>query len=295
MANLHTPGFEIDTDLSDSLRLLADMARISTVQVRIGEHAGGSGIVWESNAIVTNAHVAVRSPIDIITHDDVRLVGEVQHRRPQADLALIRVQAEALVPAPVGDSSRIRTGDLVFSFGHPIGVANSFAAGVIHTVGHPAPGRSHPLIQADVRLAPGYSGGPMLDASGAVIGVNTMISGGLGLAIPSNAVTEFLAESCRPRLGVAVRPVTFPAARQGSDAGLLITEVVRESPAAAAGLCIGDIIVRLNGKPIGRGEDIAAGIGNAALAPIEVLRGDYVVCLEVRLDGGQPSSTKRAA
>jgi serine protease Do len=295
MANDFLHGLAGEADLSESLRQVAEVALQSTVRVRIGRHAGGSGTVWGHGVIVTNAHVAVRSPIEVVTADGLSMAGEVIARGPQEDLAAIRVKSGSLIPAEIGDSSSIRPGDFVFSLGNPMGMTNSLAAGVIHAIGRPAPGRTHALVQADIRLAPGYSGGPMLDAAGTVIGVNTMISGGLGLAIPSNAVAEFLQTSSRPRLGVALQPVTFPTGRQSSGAGLLITEVLPDSLASSAGIYVGDIIVAVNEKTVTRPHELATLLAESSIVRIHLLRGSNVVSVDMQLSGGQLSSTKQAA
>jgi serine protease Do len=287
--------FGDNAGLSESLRRVAKLAQKSTVQVRVGRRAGGSGTIWADGLVVTNAHVAVRSPIEVVSSNGSSMAGEVISRRPRQDLALIRVEGDGLFPAEIGDSSTVRPGDFVFSLGNPMGMTNSVAIGVVHAVGQPAPGQRHALVQADIRLAPGYSGGPMLDAAGQVIGVNTMISGGLGLAIPSNAVASFLAESSRPRLGVALQPVTFPTGRQSFQAGLLVTEVLDDSRASTAGICVGDIIVAANDHPTPRPQELADVLGDAPILRVHVLRGSSVLTVEVLLTGGQPSSTKRAA
>jgi len=290
---LNTLG--VDTGVSESLRQIAEQAQRSTVQVRIGQHAGGSGTVWADGLIVTNAHVAVRSPIEVVTWDGLSVGGEVIFRRPQDDLAAIRVETDRLIPAEIGDSSAVRPGDFIFSLGNPMGMTNSLAVGVVHAIGRPAPGRNHALVQADIRLAPGYSGGPMLDAAGRVIGVNAMISGGLGLAIPSNAVSAFLAETSRPRLGIALQPVSFPTGRQSSGVGLLVTEVLDGSRASTAGIYVGDIIVAVNDQPTARPQELASAMREAPTVRTHILRGSTVIAVEVQLTGGQPSSTKRAA
>ncbi len=284
-----------DASASESLQAAVERAQRSTVKVRINHQAGGSGIVWDHHVIVTNAHVAMRSPIEIVTFEDVSLPGEVIARRAQDDLAAIRVQADSMSTAMVGNSATVRPGHVVFSLGNPLGMTTSLAVGVVHAIGLPAPGRRHALIQADIRLAPGYSGGPMLDAAGAVIGVNTMVSGGLGLAIPSNMVADFLATHSRPRLGVTLEPVTFPRERQAAAAGLLITGVLPGSLAERRHLYVGDIIIGINNQATGRPEELADALRQAPSARIELLRGSGVVTIEVELTGWPPSSAKRAA
>jgi serine protease Do len=114
------------------------------------------------------------------------------------DLAALRIEARDLPAATVGDPDRLRPGELVLAVGHPFGVPGAVVTGIVHA----APARGRPdgrrWIQADLRLAPGNSGGPLADASGRVIGVNTMIAGGLALAVPSHVVQAFVMRSAGP-------------------------------------------------------------------------------------------------
>jgi serine protease Do len=152
----------------------------------------------------------------------------------------------------------VRPGEVVIAVGNPLGVVGALTTGVVHAVGGL-------WVQAAVRLAPGNSGGPLADAQGRVIGLNTMIaSGGLALAVPSNAVLAFLKRGSGPRLGVSVQKVAT---------GFLIVEVLPGSPAEVASLILGDILIAANGKPFREVEDLAAAIETGSLLNLTFLRG----------------------
>jgi serine protease Do len=116
----------------------------------------------------------------------------------QLDLALLRVDASGLSPAVVGDSDRLRPGELVLAVGHPFGLAGVVASGIVHAAPAPERRAGAGWIQAHLRLAPGNSGGPMADAAGRVVGINAMIAGGLALAVPSRLVQTFVIRSAPP-------------------------------------------------------------------------------------------------
>lgn len=176
------------------LAILADGLRPATVQIRVGRGGEGSGVAWSTDGvIVTNAHVARSSTAEVRLWDgrvfDARLVA----RDPDTDLAALQVRAR-LVPALRGNPATIRPGELVVALGHPLGVANAVALGVVHQVIRAADGNPC-WIRADVRLAPGNSGGPLVDVAGRLLGVNTLIAGGLGHAVALPVIEGFLSRT----------------------------------------------------------------------------------------------------
>lgn len=170
-----------------SLAALAAHLRRSSVEVSGPWRGGGSGVIWNSDGlIVTNAHVA-RGPRAQVTLSDGRTFqAEVVRRDSRRDLAALRIDMRGLPAADSGDSGRLRAGHMVAALGNPFGVTGALSIGIVHATDEAN------WIQADVRLAPGNSGGMLADASGRVIGINTMIVGGIALAVPSNAVESFL-------------------------------------------------------------------------------------------------------
>jgi serine protease Do len=197
---------------------------------------------------------------------------------------MLTVAAADLPAAVIGDSDALRVGELVFAVGNPLGVSGALTAGIVHTMGLTEMADGRPWVQADIRLAPGNSGGPLADAQGRVIGINSMIVGGLALAVPSRVVERFLhRREERPYLGVTTRPVFgMPGGRH--FLGLLVLEVASGSPAEAAGMALGDVLIGVAGDVFSAPADLAGVLENVvpgeALA-LELTRGGKHLSLTV--------------
>lgn len=170
---------------------LAEHLRRVTVEVTDAIESLGSGVLWPRGCVVTNAHVVRRPRAAVRLADGRRLEGRLVARDAEADLALLRVGGAGIPAAMLADAEALRVGSIVVAIGHPFGVRGALTAGIIHAMGPLVPG-GRSWIQADVRLAPGNSGGPLADVSGRMVGLNTMIAGGLALAIPISRVREFV-------------------------------------------------------------------------------------------------------
>ena len=172
-------------------RTLADLLRRTVVEIR-SPRGSGTGIIWRAGLIVTNAHCAPRDvPLDVDA-DGKSWSAEVVAYARDHDLALIAGSSIAGPMLELRDADTLRIGELVFAYGHPMGIRDSIAMGAVHGVArHPRSGEPR-FIVADVRLAPGNSGGPLVDADGRLIGVNSMVVNGLGVAIPAFAVQRFI-------------------------------------------------------------------------------------------------------
>lgn len=147
----------------------------------------GAGVVWRADGLIlTNAHVATGA-VSVVLPDRRVLPARLAARDVEHDLAALVVEAIGLSAAEIGDSDTLRVGELVLAVGNPLGVVRALSAGLVHATGRR-------FIQADLRLAPGNSGGPLADARGRVVGLNAMIVGGLALAVPSRAGCRFARE-----------------------------------------------------------------------------------------------------
>lgn len=282
---------------------IAEQLRRSTVLIQAGSRGSGSGILWPGDGlpeavsgnglVVTNAHVVRGSRARVQLWDGREFDGTVKSRDPRYDLAQLHIDAVNLPPASVADSSRVRPGELAIAIGNPLGFVGALATGVIHAVGPIGGLGSQAWVQADVRLAPGNSGGPLANARGEIIGVNTMVAGGLALAIPSNAVRDFLSSGPADAwLGVTIHPAFVPAASAGGKTfGLVVLEVEPGSPAASASLLPGDILLGTEEKPFNAVTDLARALQGKAprVLRLEFLRGDYTKVRRVAVQLGTES------
>jgi serine protease Do len=177
--------------LPPHLTSVADRLRLVTVEID-SPNGHGAGVLWSPALIVTNAHVARAPRVRVALPDDRRVEARLLAADRSADLALLEIARCGLPPAAVADSDAVRVGALVVAFGHPLGLRRTLTAGVVHALAPMRPGGRR-FIQAALRLAPGNSGGPLADTTGRVVGINTMLAGGLALAVPVNDVRRFVA------------------------------------------------------------------------------------------------------
>lgn len=269
-------------------------AQRSVVQVRSGSRGAGAGVIWDAGGLVmTNDHVvAGRRPggdVRVVLRDGGSLEAEVRRRSRSLDLALLRlrdVPGDLLAAAPVGDSDALRVGELVYAVGHPWGRLGAVTLGIVSGLGAGRGGGTR-YVQSDVALAPGNSGGPLLNARGEVVGINAMISGRLALAVPSNSASAWVAGRPRPRLGVGVLPVELPASmrRGGSGAsGLVIAAVEGGGPADRAGLLVGDVLLGAADEPFADVESLLQAVARAeGDLPLRVMRGGKISVMNVPL------------
>ncbi len=178
---------------------VARAARLSLVTVFAKRFGAGAGILWSADGLVlTNNHVLGRQAPKVLLADERQFSADIVATDEEVDLALLRIDAKDLPAAHIGDSTQLRVGELVLTLGHPWGQRNAASFGVVSHLGnaHTRGKRGIiPIIQTDARLAPGNSGGPLLNAAGEVVGINTMIVGGdQGVAMPSAVALDFVAQ-----------------------------------------------------------------------------------------------------
>lgn len=263
---------------------VVEKLRRSTVQIKAHRHASGSGVVWSRDGrIVTNAHVidganthANSGPIEVELWDGRRLPGQIVKANQRRDLAVLQVEGSGLQAAICGDSHALRVGELVIAVGNPLGFTGAASTGVVHRV---TSHMSQPWVVSQVRLAPGNSGGPLANARGEVVGINTMIAGGLAFAIPTHSVSQFLSApvdaQVNPQtgLGVVVRPVSVETSP--SQLGLIVLHVIPHSPADRASLLQGDILLGAAGRRFQAVHDLELAIHSnlGGTLPLQFRRG----------------------
>jgi serine protease Do len=243
---------------------LGEALRRSTVHVRVAggrQEGSGSGIALTGDRVLTNAHVVRGGPITVEWWEGKAMAATVTKVDRHRDLALLQVPKLEAPPATLGDSSRLKAGTPVIAVGNPLGFIGALSSGVVHAL-RPLSGGGPKWIHADVRLAPGSSGGPLADFDGQILGVNTMIiPSGLALAIPSRAIQSFLLPAAkRKTLGVTVRPVQ---GRNGQT-GLMILEIEENSAAEKSSLLPGDILAGANGHKFRDTDDLQSAMDEAA-------------------------------
>src|SRR5688500_5981565 len=238
--------------LSEAIADIAAEIKPSVVIVgQGGSH--GAGVVWRSDGIVvTNRHVIRDDRVDVILDDGRKFTGIVAARHPDRDLAVVKVAADDLPAARLGDSSTVRPGQIAIAVGHPPGLRSAATAGIIVAAGQAATlegPRTGDWLQTDVTLRPGNSGGPLVDAHGRVVGINTMVSGDLSLAVPSQAVERFVAlgggAPGRVHGYLGVSGTVVQLRRPDYPLGFLLTEIAEGTPADRAGLIVGDVVVQV--------------------------------------------------
>jgi len=271
------------------------------------ERSLGSGVIVSGDGIVlTNNHVIEGSKaVRVALSDEREFDATVVGTDPQTDLAVLRIEGdlEGVDPLPLGDSDRLRLGDVVLAIGNPFGVGQTVTMGIISAVGRANVGIAdyEDFIQTDAAINPGNSGGALVDTEGNLVGINTAIlsrSGGyqgIGFAVPSN-MAKHIMESLvkegrvvRGFLGVAIQDLTPELADSfglEDTQGVLVADVSAGSPAADAGLEQGDIVLRIDGQRVGdpgRLRNLVANAGAGAEVAIDVMRDGEERRFEVKL------------
>lgn len=257
---------------------VAEALRRSTVQVRSGQgywQGNGSAIAIARDQLITNAHVVQanadqKRPLSLESYEGNVVSGSIVKIDRRRDLALLAAPELEASPASLGDSDALRVGTPIIAVGNPMGFVGAVSTGIVHSIGPVGRISGLPWIHADLRLAPGNSGGPLADLQGQIVGINTMIvAGGLALAIPSRAVQSFLTRTTSRRsLGVVVRPVALKDRR----IGMMILELVAGGAAERASLLPGDILVSGNERRFRFLDDLESAIDQS---PGAILRLEF--------------------
>lgn len=258
-------------DFSDQFAAIVEQVGHSAARVDARHRVAGTGVVWSSDGIVVTADHVVEREEDIhVQLDGTTYDAELVGRDPTTDIAVVRINSKNGIPAKIGDSKVIKQGNLVFAVGRPWGEEAIVSAGVVSAVGRFGFGNGwgeqfrEGLIHADVTLYPGFSGGPLADASGRVVGINTSAIGrGMSLAVPTETVSRVVAELLkegrirRGYLGIGVQKIPLTESLQGKlglhqETGLMVLTVEPGGAADKGGFLPGDILVAADGAPLAR-------------------------------------------
>jgi len=248
------------------------------------EQSLGSGVIVTSDGtILTNNHVIDgASDIEVQLADKRSFKAKLVGTDPRTDVAVLKIDATGLPTLPIGDSSKLHVGDVVFAVGDPFGVGETATMGIVSATGRSGLGIENyeDFIQTDAAINPGNSGGAMVDLHGDLIGINTAIATGggegnigIGFAIPidmARSVADQLVahgKVVRGYLGLYPQDVTPEIAKQfglSGPGGALVSEVSPDSPASKAGLKRGDVILKLNGEPVNSANDLRLRVSQTA-------------------------------
>jgi S1-C subfamily serine protease len=272
----------------------------------------GSGFIVDANGIIlTNAHVVDGADqVSVVLKDGRRLEGRVLGEDPVTDVAVVKVEATNLPTVALGNSEQLQPGEWAIAIGNPLGLDNTVTAGIISATGRSSAAigvgdRRVGFIQTDAAINPGNSGGPLLNERGEVVGMNTaIISGaqGLGFAVPINTakrISDQLIATGKvdhPYLGIQMATIT-PDLKQklnsdpnspvsvSEDKGIVIVQVVPNSPAARAGIRVGDVITRVDGKEATSAEVIQQAVEESKVGgnvDLEMRRNGQTVNLSIQ-------------
>ena len=281
-------------NLSDAMAGIVESAGRSVVRVEGRRRLAASGVVWSAEGVILTAHHVVHADDEIgIGLPDgnsagARLVG----RDPSTDLAVLRTDAPGLVAVERTAGQELHVGHLVLALGRPGRTAQA-TLGIVSALGGewrtPAGGLVDRYLQTDVVMYPGFSGGPLVDVGGRLVGMNTSaLLRGVSLSVPVptlERVVESMLTHGRVRrgyLGVGAQPVRLPQAiaqQLGQETGLLLASVNAGGPADTAGLLLGDTLVALDGQPLRHMDDLVASLGGERIgqeARIRLLRGGQI-------------------
>jgi S1-C subfamily serine protease len=260
-----------------------------------GAGSGSGFVLTPDGFVLTNSHVVHgAAEIEVTTREGTPLPARLVGDDPETDLAVVRADAGGLAPVSLGDSRRLRVGQLVIAVGNPYGFECTVTAGVVSALGRSLRARSGRLIdnviQTDAALNPGNSGGPLLDAAGSVVGVNTaaVLPGqGISFAIPA-ATAEFVAgrlirdgRISRARIGMGGQTIGVPRALVRRRilpraTAVRVLSVEAGEPAERAGVLVGDVVVRFDGSPVADVDDLVRLLADAEpgrAVRLELLRG----------------------
>jgi S1-C subfamily serine protease len=255
-------------------------------QQRVEKGEGSGFIISNNGQILTNAHVVEGADTVNVTLKDGRsFQGKVMGVDPVTDVAVVKIEANNLPTAAMGNSDQLKPGEWAIAIGNPLGLDNTVTTGIISATGRSSsavgvPDKRVQFIQTDAAINPGNSGGPLLNSSGQVIGMNTAIlqgAQGLGFAIPINTAQRIANQLVsqgkvqHPYLGIQMVTLT-PELKKNinsnpnaglnveEDRGVLIAKVLPNSPAAKAGLQAGDVIQKINGQPVKDAEGVQGAV-----------------------------------
>lgn len=303
------PG--LPEDLNDLFRKFFDQENLLEEEQRPSKSLGSGFIISEDGYIITNNHVTKNAGKIIVRLTDRReFIATLIGADERSDIALLKVNANNLPTVKLGSSTALKVGEWVLAIGSPFGFEHTVTAGIVSAKGRSLPNDTYvPFIQTDVAINPGNSGGPLFNLKGKVVGVNSQIYSrtggfmGLSFAIPIDVMKNVIEQLktngkvTRGWLGVLIQDVNRELAESfnmDKPKGALVARVMPNSPASAAKLKVGDIIISFDGKQINRSADLPPIVGSTKInstVQTVVIRNSKHLTLDVKI-GELPSDNK---
>ncbi len=282
------------SDLSQNLATVVENAGVGIVRVEARPRLPASGIVWSADGVIVTAHHIVEEEdnIGIGLPDGRTAKAKLVGRDPTTDLAVLRSDATGLTPRGWADVNSLKVGHIVLALGRP-GQKVMATLGIISALGDswrtPAGGRLERYLQTDVVMYPGFSGGPLVDANGQFIGLNTSaLLRGVSLAVPAATMQQVVqalltkGKVSRGYLGIGAQPVRLPAnisQQLNQETGLLLVSVEPGGPADKAGIFQGDVVTGIAGQPVRHLDDLLGALTSDRVGtsvPVRIVRGGAV-------------------
>jgi serine protease Do len=283
--------------LSSAIEQVAESVSPSVVSVG-SDGRNGTGIAWDSEGHIVTAYHVVRGldEVEIGLENGQTLKASVVGRDRRSDIALLKVEGQ-LHPISRGDSESLKVGQFVMALANPYATKASATSGIITSVKRNIGGwwgvDIEDAIVTDARVNPGYSGGPLVDASGKMVGMNVALVASRGIAVPVQAISKTVERLAsgkpvgRAYLGIVANPIELPTDTgldPKQDYGLMIMSVEQGSPAKTAGLALGDVLVAFDGEPVSGFHDLTSHLTEEAVgkaSKVGVLRGGKLQELSV--------------
>ncbi|MDG6901668.1 MAG: trypsin-like peptidase domain-containing protein [Nitrososphaerota archaeon] len=297
---MQTNSSEFLQRLSGAIEDVARGASESVVTVEMDGRSGTGVVIDNEGHVLTANHVVHRiDETDIVTDDGKRLSAKVVGRNQYADLALLKAELDGLRPIELGESSQLKVGQFVLALARPqagpMGATSGIITGVSRQLGGWWRFSVRDAIVTDARLNPGYSGGPLIDASGRMVGMNVAYVMNRGIAVSADTIRRSLERMARGEnvrrayLGIVSSPIELPdevASRQDVDqeTGLMVFSVEQGSAARSAGMALGDVLLRFDGQRLANLQDLEGVLDEEAVgkkARLVVLRGEQLKELTV--------------
>jgi len=283
--------------VSDAIIDVTERVSRSVVRVGAGRWRGGTGTIWSKDGhIVTSNHVVGdMREVEIGLNDGSKQVAKIVGRDPYSDIALLKVDSDSLTPVETGNSDNLKVGQFVLAVANPFGRQASATSGIVtnptfNTRRWWGGGGLDKVLVTDARLNPGYSGGPLVDARGRMIGINAAYANNRGISVPVNTVKTVVDKLLhdgkikRAYMGITAETIRLPENLAGQTSGLIIYGVDQDSAAKKAGIAIGDVIVKLDGKTVETLTDLRGLLDDKVIGKpvkLSVLRGEKLTELTI--------------